>query len=175
MKTTLDYLEEAKQALGLTSDNALSIRIGITRASMSLIKLKKRTMDDYTCIMLAAILEVDPMEIVATANFERESDEKKKEFWANFRKQSARSTASAALLAIFAGLTALPQKTFAATSSMPLDNFHSGLGNYQKLLKWLLLAVDTLKTRCWRVFFRPKNSFIHFRYLRVAERKTAGT
>lgn len=98
MKTTLEYLEEAKNAKGITSDNAFGLSIGITRASMSSYKLHKTVMDDYTCIQIAAILEINPMEIIAAANYEREKTGEKKEFWLNFMMQYGRSTAAGAVL-----------------------------------------------------------------------------
>lgn len=98
MKTTLEYLEEAKNAKGIKSDNAFALSIGITRSSMSGLRSGRTTMDDYTCIKLAGILEVNPMEIIAAANYEREKVGEKKEFWLNFMMQYGRSTAAGAVL-----------------------------------------------------------------------------
>lgn len=98
MKTTLEYLEEAKNAKGIKSDNAFALSIGITRSSISNLKNNRNVMDDYTCIQIAAILEIDPMEIIAAANYERENVGVKKEFWLNFMMQYGRSTAAGAVL-----------------------------------------------------------------------------
>ena len=98
MKSTLEYLEEAKTAKGIKSDNAFGLSIGITRASMSSYKMGRTTMDDYTCIQIAGILGINPMEVIAAANYEREKAGDKKEFWLNFMMQYARTTAAAVVL-----------------------------------------------------------------------------
>lgn len=98
MKTTLDYLEEAKNAKGIKSDNAFALSIGITRSGMSGIRNKKTTMDDYTCIQIAGMLGINPMEVIAAANYEREKAGDKKEFWLNFMMQYTRTTAAAVIL-----------------------------------------------------------------------------
>lgn len=100
MKTTLDYLEEAKNAKGIKSDNAFALSIGITRSGMSGIRNKKTTMDDYTAIQIAGMLGINPMEVIAAANYEREKAGEKKEFWLNFMMQYTRSTAAGVILLV---------------------------------------------------------------------------
>lgn len=98
MKKTVDYLGEAKEKTGIKSDNAFALSIGISRQNLSQLKKGERVMEDYCCIKLAEILKINPMEVIAAANYEREKSEEKREFWLNFMKQYARSTAAMALL-----------------------------------------------------------------------------
>ena len=55
--------------------------IGISESAMSRNLKDLRSMDNYTCIQVAEILEIDPMMLIALTNSERENDEEKKEFF----------------------------------------------------------------------------------------------
>jgi len=81
MKKTTDYIEEAKIKLDIQSDYGLAKWLGITDSAISHYKTGKRTIDDYTAARIAEALEIDPMEVIAAANAEREKDEKRREFW----------------------------------------------------------------------------------------------
>ena len=84
MKGTLDYLNEAKARLGLESDYALAKHLGLTVGTVSHYVNRRRVIDNYTAARLAEILGIDPIEIIATAEFEREKDEQRKSFWKGF-------------------------------------------------------------------------------------------
>lgn len=102
MKTTLEYLDEAKLKLGITSDNQLALHLGLTRASISDYRHKRSTMDPYTATQIAIILDIDPMLVIATANIEREKDGKRREFWENFSKRISGIAAAVLLTASMA-------------------------------------------------------------------------
>lgn len=124
MKKTLDYLDEAKNAKGIKSDNAFALSIGITRASMSSYKLNKTIMDDYTCIQIAGILGINPMEVIAAANYEREKAGDKKEFWLNFMMQYTRSTAAGVILLItFVSCFTWSEPARAENGKKPTSNY----------------------------------------------------
>ena len=95
MKTTLDYLDDVKQELKLKSDYKLAQWLGSQPAIVSNYRLKKRVIDDYTAARIADALGIDPMEVIAAANAEREKDEKKREYW----RQIVQKSAAACLLA----------------------------------------------------------------------------
>ncbi|AOZ49046.1 hypothetical protein BKX93_02865 [Chromobacterium vaccinii] len=59
----------------------------ITPTALSRYLNGERTMDEFTCIMVAKILGIDGMEIIAAAQMEREKDEERREIWADFRKK----------------------------------------------------------------------------------------
>jgi transcriptional regulator with XRE-family HTH domain len=84
MKGTLDYLNEAKARLGLESDYALAKHLGLTVGTVSHYVNRRRVIDPYTAAKLAEILEIDAIEIIAAAEFEREKDEQRKSFWKRF-------------------------------------------------------------------------------------------
>lgn len=81
MKTTLDYIKEAKAALGIQSDYALAKWLGITRHAVSGYQTGNRIIDDYTAAKIAEALGIDPLEVIAVANMEREKDEKRQAYW----------------------------------------------------------------------------------------------
>lgn len=87
IKTTADYLDAAKEALGGISDYALAKRLGVSQPSISILRSGKRQPDNYVACTLAAILGIDPLEIIAAAELAREKDEKKREFWQGFWNQ----------------------------------------------------------------------------------------
>ncbi|BCX89519.1 hypothetical protein MIN45_P1892 [Methylomarinovum tepidoasis] len=86
MKSTLEYIEEAKKKLGISSDNELAKRIGVNRAAVSQWKHGKSTMDVYACFQIAEILGIDPVEIITAANLEREKKEERRRYWEKFSR-----------------------------------------------------------------------------------------
>ena len=44
-------------------------------------------MDDFYCIVSAEILGIDALEIIAAANYEREKNQARKDFWQDFRRK----------------------------------------------------------------------------------------
>ncbi|UDM17784.1 hypothetical protein [Vogesella sp. XCS3] len=87
MKLTVDYLQEALEMLGDMPDAKKAEALKISKQALSGYKSGRNVMDDYACIMVANKLNLDPLEIIAAANMEREKSFEKKEFWADFRKK----------------------------------------------------------------------------------------
>lgn len=85
MKKSVEYLKEAKEALGCESDYQLAKALKTHQQNISRYMAGDSQMDDYHCIRVAQILGIDPMEIIAAAQEEREKSEEKKEFWRDFR------------------------------------------------------------------------------------------
>jgi hypothetical protein len=98
MKSTSEYLDEAKKELNIESDYALAKALGIERTTISNYRAKRSRMDDYTCVQIAYVLRIDPMEVIAAANFEREKDEGRKAFWENFSQHRMVAGVALALL-----------------------------------------------------------------------------
>lgn len=88
MKTTLEYIEEAKERLGITSDYALAKWLDVPRETVSGYRTKRRTIDDYAAARIAEALGVAPLQIIAAANAEREKDDRKRSFWEQLAKGS---------------------------------------------------------------------------------------
>lgn len=81
MNNVNKYLDEAKAKLGLPSDNQLAIKLDLTRAAISNYRMKDRTIDNCTAFKLAELLNIEPLEIIAEAEAERERDDKRKAYW----------------------------------------------------------------------------------------------
>jgi len=78
---TINYIEAAKKKLGVTSNYALAKELGMSQAALSRYKSGDRVIDDYTAAKLAELLELEPIEVIAAANAEREKDSAKAAFW----------------------------------------------------------------------------------------------
>lgn len=86
---SIKYLDDAKIKLGISSDYALAKLTGISQEAISQYRTGKRIMDDYTAAKLAEVLDIEPLEVIATANAEREKDETKANFWRILAKKKA--------------------------------------------------------------------------------------
>ena len=95
------YLDDAKKKLGIESDYALAKLTGISQEAVSRYRTGSRVMDDYTAAKLAEVLEIDPLEVIATANADREKDEERANFWRLLAKK--RAAPIAAILLILGG------------------------------------------------------------------------
>lgn len=85
MRKSIEYLIEAKGKLNCETDYQLAKALKSSTANISNYMSGKTKMDDYHCIVVAQVLNIDPMEIIAAAQEEREKSEEKKEFWRDFR------------------------------------------------------------------------------------------
>lgn len=102
MKTTVEYLIAAKAAIGVESDSALGKAIGLHRNAVGQYMNGSRVMDDYTALKVAQILGVDPLEVIAAANHERERSIEKREAWANLWNATTQKMGRAASLMVLA-------------------------------------------------------------------------
>ncbi|OQS44024.1 hypothetical protein B0T49_21755 [Chromobacterium violaceum] len=97
MKKSIEYLIEAKTALNAASDYALAKALKTSHVNISNYMNGKSQMDDYHCIKVAQVLGIDPMEIIAAAQEEREKNEEKREFWRDFREARTRERGHASV------------------------------------------------------------------------------
>lgn len=86
MKSTIEYLDEAKKKVGKESDRQFGIWAGIKANSMSQYRTGIRTIDDYAAAKIAEALKIDPMIVIAAANAEREKGERR-EYWEKVSKR----------------------------------------------------------------------------------------
>lgn len=114
MKTTLEYLEEAKAALGIKSDYALAKYLKVHPTTISQYKLGKRVIDDLAAAKIADALGIPAITVIAAANMEREKDAEKREYWENFYKRLG--GIAAGVLAVLA----LSDAGFSAADDLPL-------------------------------------------------------
>jgi protein-disulfide isomerase-like protein with CxxC motif len=92
MKKTTDYLNDLKQKLGIVTDYELAKFLKTPRGTISRYQGKQRVLDDYTAAQVAEALGIDPMEVIAAANAEREKDKKKQEYWRKLLQNMAINT-----------------------------------------------------------------------------------
>ncbi|MDF0607203.1 hypothetical protein HZU77_016425 [Neisseriaceae bacterium TC5R-5] len=91
MKTAIEYLEDAEKKLGTVgNDSATARALKTTPQSIHNYKKGHSKMDDYHCIRVAQVLGIDPIEIIAAVQEEREKSSEKKEFWRDFREARER-------------------------------------------------------------------------------------
>lgn len=116
MKTTLDWIDEAERKLGL-SDYAMAKRLGVSTAQMSRYRTRKQFLGESGAIKIAAMLEIDPLPILAAAAAERATTEDARAVWTRY----AEALASVAGVAIL-GTVLLAPPSASAAGSPPTGN-----------------------------------------------------
>jgi transcriptional regulator with XRE-family HTH domain len=81
MKTTVEWLAECKRRLGVESDYALAKRLGTSQQNISSYRTGKSRFDDDMALTVALILQVDPLQVIASANAERAKTPEQKARW----------------------------------------------------------------------------------------------
>lgn len=81
MKTTVDYLDEAKRCLGIESDYALSKRLDIRQSTISGYRAGRSHFDELTALKIAQACNIDPMEVIAAAAYERAKTPDVRDIW----------------------------------------------------------------------------------------------
>ncbi len=92
---TAEYLDQVKEKLNLSSDYQLAREIGVSTGGIANYRKGRNTFDQFVCFQVADILEINPAEIIANIQAERETDKFKREYWLEKAQQFGR----AALLA----------------------------------------------------------------------------
>ncbi|UTH73590.1 helix-turn-helix domain-containing protein [Chromobacterium sp. IIBBL 290-4] len=100
MRQSVDYLKEAMEKLGESSQAKAARALKITPTALSRYLSGERTMDEFTCIMVAKVLEINGIDIIAAAQMEREKDAERRAIWEDFRKQLGVKTGIVGLAAI---------------------------------------------------------------------------
>ena len=87
MKTTAEYLDDAKTKLNVSSDYALAKALDISRQAISNYRHNQRVFDNFTCMKIAQATEISMATIIADMEMQRETDEKRREAWENYMKR----------------------------------------------------------------------------------------
>lgn len=98
MKTIGVYLDEAKEKHGIKSDSELGRQLGASKQAVSGWRNSPSKPDDYACIRLAELLGINPLEIIAAANAEREADPERAKWWLDFSKRHGIKALSVSLI-----------------------------------------------------------------------------
>jgi hypothetical protein len=91
-----EYFEAAKARLNLQSDYALCKRFDIPNASMPAMKNGTRAVPLDVAYKLAITLEIDPAQVVADLEEQREKSPQRKAFWTGFIQRAAMLIVTAA-------------------------------------------------------------------------------
>ena len=98
MKTTVEFLDEAKRALDIERDTDLSRAIRVTKQTISMLRNGESCFSDETARRVADVLGIDPAYVIACAYAERSRDPQIKQVW-------VRVAQAFATLAITAGVS----------------------------------------------------------------------
>jgi len=86
---TREYLDAAKTAAKVPSDYALAKKLEISPGAICDVRQGKRGLPLDAVYRLAIILEMDPAQMVAEMEAERETNPGKAEFWRSFLSRAA--------------------------------------------------------------------------------------
>ncbi|AYR24554.1 transcriptional regulator [Herbaspirillum rubrisubalbicans] len=88
---TTEFLDRAKQKLGVESDYALAKALNMRASTISGYRAGRSRMDDDAAYKVAQILEIDPILPIAAANAERTKSPEMRAFWEGLAKKVAKS------------------------------------------------------------------------------------
>jgi len=80
MENTKDIIAAAKKAAGISSDNALALRLGVTRQAVGHWQ-KGATFDDETAIKIADLIGCPPGELMAICQAQRSKEVSVRSQW----------------------------------------------------------------------------------------------
>lgn len=80
------YIDELKEKLNLQSDYAVAQYLGIPRQSMTKVR-NGAVLGHEKCLKIASALRKDPLEIIATAEAQREKNLELKAIWIRLAKE----------------------------------------------------------------------------------------
>lgn len=78
---TLEYLAACKKRLGIESDYALAKALGVSQQAVSSYRAGNSKINDDVALTVAEILEVNPLQVIASANAERAKTPAQKAKW----------------------------------------------------------------------------------------------
>ena len=78
-------------------------------------------MDDFACIMVGRVLGIDPMEIIAACQEEREKNEERRGFWRDFRETLGTKIAVALTIGALAAGSPTPAQATMTTTAKQVD------------------------------------------------------
>lgn len=95
-----DYLDAAKKKLNLPSDYALAKKLEIPNGQLPGMRSGKRAIPDCMAFKLAITLEMDPAQVIADLNEQKEKDPARKAFWQSFLSHARKNVLIACMLAL---------------------------------------------------------------------------
>lgn len=98
--TPNDYINAAKAAMQIESDNELAKRMGVHRARISQYRSGNQWPDNYVVIKLAIALNLDPVAVLADLESQRDKRPGRAEFWRSFLSRAVPVVVLAVTLAL---------------------------------------------------------------------------
>lgn len=95
---TNEYLDAAKTRLNIESDYALAKWLEINQGYITGYRSGKVRMDNYIAARIANLLEINPLQVIADTNAEREKCDRKRAFWRELVKDRQRPILGIVLL-----------------------------------------------------------------------------
>ncbi|HBC1013189.1 TPA: hypothetical protein IGZ65_004928 [Escherichia coli] len=87
MKWIADYIDELKKKLEITSDYAIAKHLGIERQNITKVR-NGGVLSKKICFRIANELRINPLEVIATAEAQKEKNNEIKAFWVKVAKES---------------------------------------------------------------------------------------
>lgn len=81
MKTAIEYLDQVRAHLGLTSDYQLARALQVTPSSISHLRKRHTSFDGRTALRVAELLGIDAAEVLTAAHAEREKRPEVRAVW----------------------------------------------------------------------------------------------
>jgi transcriptional regulator with XRE-family HTH domain len=88
---TIEYLQAVKTRLGITSDYALAVKLGITRSAVSKLQQGGVSFGDDVALSVAEILGIHPLQVIAAANAERAKTPEQRARWSGVMEKFSAS------------------------------------------------------------------------------------
>lgn len=88
-----EYLDAVKARLSVTSDYELAKRLGMKTGHLCMVRNSERPMPLDVAFKIAITLELDPAEVVADLESQREKNEERRAFWRGFISHAQRAAA----------------------------------------------------------------------------------
>lgn len=79
-----EYLDAAKLAMQIESDNELAKRLGVHRQRISAYRAGEQWPDNYIVMKIAIALNLDPVGVLADLESQKEKRPERAEFWKSF-------------------------------------------------------------------------------------------
>lgn len=87
---TIDFLDRVKEAHDLSSDYALSQRLGVSRQQVSKYRSGREALSDELALQVSAMLDMDPGYVVACMHAERARDDGLRQVWEHVADKMSR-------------------------------------------------------------------------------------
>lgn len=95
--TPAEYLDAAKARLNLQSDYELARRLDLSNKTIPAIRKGERHLPLDVAFRIAITLEIDPAQVVADLEEQREKNAKRRSFWRSFQSRAACMVAALSL------------------------------------------------------------------------------